>query len=417
MAGPLSADRVAQTTTTTGTGTLSLDASIASGARGFVSGIGSTNTCFYCIVHQSADEWEVGIGTVTDAATDTLSRTTILASSNAGLAVNLTAGTKDVFCVAPAVYGLPLVQLPTTYAIRRSSESLGGATVGNARGSGAVDLQHARNAATQVASGNYAVIGGGYRNTASGACSVASGGNTNIASGSYSAIAGGRVNTASANYSFVGGGYSNLCQTGTHMAIGGGFDNTASGTYSCIGGGNTNTASGQGSCVPGGTRNVASGVNSVAFGERASATRRAQVAHSAGMFAAQGDAQSSQHVLRCTTSNGAQTEMFLDGSSERMALPNDTTWAFRILVTARRTDANDESAAYSYHGCIDRNASAAATALVGTVTESVIAEDTAAWSVSVDADTTNGSLRVQVTGEAAKTIQWVAHVLTVEVTG
>lgn len=94
--GFLLADRVKETTTTTGTGTISL-AGTSTGFRTFVAGIGNGNKCYYCIVHQSADEWEVGQGTVTDAATDTLSRDTILASSNSNAAVNFSSGTKDVF--------------------------------------------------------------------------------------------------------------------------------------------------------------------------------------------------------------------------------------------------------------------------------------------------------------------------------
>ena len=94
-------DRVKETTTTTGTGTVNL-AGAETGFESFVAGIGNSNTTYYCIVHQSADEFEVGIGTVTDASPDTLSRTTIISSSNSDSAVNFSAGTKDVFCTLPA---------------------------------------------------------------------------------------------------------------------------------------------------------------------------------------------------------------------------------------------------------------------------------------------------------------------------
>ena len=90
------ADRVKETSTTTGTGTLDL-LGAATNFITFVSGIGTGNRCYYSIVHQTLAEWEVGIGTVTDLATDTLSRTTVLGSSNAGALVNFSAGTKDVF--------------------------------------------------------------------------------------------------------------------------------------------------------------------------------------------------------------------------------------------------------------------------------------------------------------------------------
>lgn len=95
------ADRVKETSTTTGTGTLSLAGAVANFV-GFVAAIGTGNTCYYAIVHQSAAEWEVGIGQVTDATPDTLSRTTVLASSNAGALVNFSAGIKDVFVTIPA---------------------------------------------------------------------------------------------------------------------------------------------------------------------------------------------------------------------------------------------------------------------------------------------------------------------------
>lgn len=93
------ADRVNETTTTTGTGTITL-AGAQTGYQSFAA-IGNTNTTYYTIVHQTANEWEVGIGTYTSAGT-LLSRTTVLSSSNGGSLVNLSAGTKSVFCDYPA---------------------------------------------------------------------------------------------------------------------------------------------------------------------------------------------------------------------------------------------------------------------------------------------------------------------------
>ena len=94
-------DRVKETSTTTGTGTLDLDGAVT-GFEGFVAGIATGNTTYYCIAHTTADEWEVGLGTVTDAGTDTLSRDTVISSSNSDGKVVFTAGTKDVFCTEPA---------------------------------------------------------------------------------------------------------------------------------------------------------------------------------------------------------------------------------------------------------------------------------------------------------------------------
>ena len=94
-------DRVKQTSTTTGTGTFSLTGT-ETGFETFVTGIGNGNSTFYAIANDGTSEFEVGIGTVTDAATDTISRTTIISSSNSDNAVNFSAGTKTVFCTYPA---------------------------------------------------------------------------------------------------------------------------------------------------------------------------------------------------------------------------------------------------------------------------------------------------------------------------
>jgi len=94
-------DRVKETSTTTGTGTFDLNGA-ATGFETFVAGIGNTNTTYYCIFNQGTTEFEVGIGTVTDAATDTLSRDTVLSSSNSDNKVDFGSGTKDVFCTLPA---------------------------------------------------------------------------------------------------------------------------------------------------------------------------------------------------------------------------------------------------------------------------------------------------------------------------
>jgi len=93
------ADRVKETTAVTGTGTATL-LGAATGFQSF-SAIGNGNTTYYTIAGQTGGEWEVGIGTYTSSGT-TLSRDTVLASSNSGSLVNFSAGTKDVFCDYPA---------------------------------------------------------------------------------------------------------------------------------------------------------------------------------------------------------------------------------------------------------------------------------------------------------------------------
>ncbi|NBT60426.1 MAG: hypothetical protein EBT02_01420 [Planctomycetia bacterium] len=92
-------DRVQETTTTTGTGTLTLGGAVT-GYQSF-SAIGNANTTYYAIYASGGSEWEVGIGTYTSSGT-TLSRDTVLSSSNSGSLVSFSAGTKNVWCDYPA---------------------------------------------------------------------------------------------------------------------------------------------------------------------------------------------------------------------------------------------------------------------------------------------------------------------------
>ena len=113
-------DRVKETSTTTGTGTIDL-AGAETGYEGFVAGVGNGNTTYYAIELNSANEWEVGIGTVTDATPDTLSRDTIISSSNGDAAVNFSAGTKNVFCTLPAKKTISPVMDATTFVVTHAS--------------------------------------------------------------------------------------------------------------------------------------------------------------------------------------------------------------------------------------------------------------------------------------------------------
>jgi hypothetical protein len=92
-------DRVKQTTTTTGTGTLTLNGSVA-GFQSFAAALSDGDTTYYAILEPSTNEWEVGLGTWTEGSS-LLARTTVLASSNSGSAVNLTAQS-EVFITQPA---------------------------------------------------------------------------------------------------------------------------------------------------------------------------------------------------------------------------------------------------------------------------------------------------------------------------
>jgi hypothetical protein len=113
-------DRVKETTTSTGTGTINL-AGATVGFDSFVSGIGTTNSTYYAIT-VSQGVWEVGIGTVTDAATDTLSRDTVISNSSGNTSkIDFAAGEKDVFCTIPAKRTISPVMTATGYVVTHSS--------------------------------------------------------------------------------------------------------------------------------------------------------------------------------------------------------------------------------------------------------------------------------------------------------
>jgi hypothetical protein len=308
------------------------------------------------------------------------------------------------------------------------------------------------------ADGNNAAIGGGYSNTVTGACSTVSGGAENTASGSYSTVGGGGGlfggNTASGSCSTVSGGRCN-CAAGRSSTVSGGYSNTASGYYSTVGGGRTNTSTANYSTVAGGSSNNANGCNSfvgggysnyagnfstvsggydntantsyatisggvtnsacacystVVGGYQAKASRHGEVAHAAGQFAQNGDAQHSTFVARKNTTDAtANVELFLDNSAQRMILTAETTWTFDIKLSAYN-DTDNTTAWWIIRGGIRRNA-ANGTTLIGSLIEERDYEGTmSGTSAAVTADDTNESLKIAVTGLASKNIRWVAVV-------
>jgi hypothetical protein len=145
------ADRVKETTTTAGTGTVTL-AGASTGYQSFAA-IGDANTTYYTIAGQAGNEWEVGIGTYTSSGT-TLARTTVIALVQQRRHFNFSAGTKDVFVTYPAEF---------------TSNAIGG-------GIGAVQL----NADTVTVSGT---IAAGQNGFSVGPLTVASGVSITVASG------------------------------------------------------------------------------------------------------------------------------------------------------------------------------------------------------------------------------------------
>jgi hypothetical protein len=217
----------------------------------------------------------------------------------------------------------------------------------------------------------------------------------------YSAIVAGYSNAIGlhAEYSYIGNGEFNT-NNSSWAYLGGGFGNlvVSNADYSVLVGGASNKVSGSRATIPG--------------GDSASAANYGQLAYASGRFAAVGDAQSSKYVLRNSTSGAVTNELFLNGSSARMTLPNNSTWTFEGQVVARSSTGS--SAGYKFKGVIDNNSGT--TSLVYTPSYETLAEDVAGWDVVVQADDANDALVVKVTGALSTNIRWVATVQTTEVT-
>jgi hypothetical protein len=244
--------------------------------------VGNTNTTYYTATDTSGN-WEVGVGTYSTTG-PTLTRTTILSSSNSGSAVTFsgtvnvwvdyptekavstdtlasppaigatspstgkfttlestgtaslaTGSTTSIQIVGDASYpqvkavggtNTPLVLQPLGTGALQAQKTDSTATGGNARGANAVDWQTSRGFAVYVASGGQAVIGGGISNQSSGTISAILGGSGNSATNTYTGVLGGISNTSS----------------GYGASVVGGYTNTAAGYYNFIGNGYTNSA-------------------------------------------------------------------------------------------------------------------------------------------------------------------------------
>jgi hypothetical protein len=150
------------------------------------------------------------------------------------------------------------------------------------------------------------IAGGGSASACAGPC-------LNQVTANFGTVGGGRNNTASGDLATVGGGV-RATASGPSATVGGGQDNTASKFAATVAGGLTNTASGVSATVGGGFFNTAGGADAtVPGGSAASASLHGQMAYASGAFGAIGDAQSSLFVLRKTTTDNVQTELFLDG--------------------------------------------------------------------------------------------------------
>jgi len=240
---------------------------------------------------------------------------------------------------------------------------------GNARGANSVDLQTLRSNNTQVASGNYSVVIGVYNKSTVGGVAI---GNTCISTG----------NTA--------------------VAIGNGAE-----------------ANGYGSVALGRSNIVSSTSNDgVALGYYGSATINGQVAIGFGLTGTLNVYQSSSVRVAGNTTDATLTT--LTANTQNITLPNNNTWAVDIDIVARTNTAGGEHGCFKRRCLIRRGANAGATALIGAVQTPALDIGTTnilaiPIPITISADTTNGALKIEVTGIAATNIRWFAKVSLVEV--
>ena len=145
-------DRVKETSTTIGTGTFDL-AGAEIGFESFVSGIGNSNSTYYGIANSGTNQWEVGIGTVTSGAPDTLSRDTVITSSNSDALVDFSAGSKTVFCTLPATRTISPIMDATGYVVTHASTLDQDQTLDSGVLAGPVTIT-----ATQIVTGTLVII-------------------------------------------------------------------------------------------------------------------------------------------------------------------------------------------------------------------------------------------------------------------
>jgi hypothetical protein len=467
-------NRAKVSTATTGTGTITLGAA-ESGYQTFAdAGVVDANVVRYVIEDGTA--WEIGSGTYTASGT-TMSRT--LGESSTGALLSLT-GAAVVFVSATADDLAPVLELyaenpssPTapsatgtnavaigndseatsneshafgTHAISHGvravalSYSHAGGTDSFAAAIGSSSTTLGANGANSVSIGKGSLaaasrsISLGYFATVAAAGNSAAAIGNSYASGTDSFAAAIANNTSSygatgANSVAIG----NLAKASGNQSTAIGDTAQATGLNSiCIG---DAVASGRGSIVidgeGSGTHSGLRGVNigysssgtadySVVFGFSADDQGvKSRFAFSGSTFNNDGDSQQGMFPLRLATTDATPAALTTDdgaaSTNNQIILPNNSAYAFHGTIVARQQASGGTAcAAWKVEGLIRREANAGTTVLVNSAT--TILDNTPAWGMVLSADTTNGGLKIEVTGAAATNIRWVSTINTSEVT-
>ena len=120
-------------------------------------------------------------------------------------------------------------------------------------------------------------------------------------------------------------------------------------------------------------------------------------------------AKSDHFAVYCTTTGDATTEMFLNGTSGRVTIANNSAASFKGTITAFDTT-NAKAASWSYD-CLVANKAGNTALVANAIVTKFASESNAPWEVFIDGDNTTDSLKLQVKGEAAATIKWTASVI------
>jgi hypothetical protein len=257
--------------------------------------------------------------------------------------------------------------------------------------------------ATTAIGSNAAAIGKSYASgTDSFAAAIANNTSTYGATGANSVAIGQRSrSTATTSYAF---GYQSIATGQSSTSLG----------YN-------NTTSGLGSFALGYLSEATSTLSGVT-GYYAKSDIRGKVANAAGRFSSTGDAQSGTLVLRIATTDATPVALSSStsaaGADNQIILPNNSAYSFSGTIIARESAAvGSDYASWEIKGALLRDANAASTVLGNGIKNKLYASAGAsAWDIALTADTTNGGLKIEVTGAASTNIRWVATVNTSEVT-
>ncbi len=255
------------------------------------------------------------------------------------------------------------------------------------------------------AAGDYSTVGGGRANAATGLSSAIGGGNGNIANGPFSTISGGNQNLASSDAAGVGGGVANIA-SGIRSWVSGGGQNSSTGSHSSVGGGLGNVGGGSFAVIPGGW---------------GAATRlTGQMAHASGFFGAfnapVGTAQASEYVLRAETTDATVTSLFLDGTAATLLFEAGRAALLDIQIVALQNNAAGNIATWSFKCMYQVNPGGNGFVVPAGCGKTAVQKDGTAstWEATVIKGASQ-ELLITATGEAAKSIRWVATVRATEV--